>query len=302
MKINLLKNFVTNIGILNQGIAVTKQYALTIGLVLDFVPFETTKQFTSVPFSNEVNDKGYIANPIEIFQECKRLGATFDIDTVALLVFDSDKITPHPTNPSENGQNLQIPCNWFVTYPDVFALYCLHEICHFFHSRAGVVDLTHKKFDPMWNGQFDQKSEIDYYLFLIKRFMKPIVTLKRNFDNGKETLGELFFENFACKTLERPYLGNQTNISAVPTGLYNVQWRFFFRKLRYAYQLQNVPSRSGIFIHAGNYVNDVQGCILLGDSYNDINSDGLTDVLNSRITIKKFEDLMNKRDFQLNII
>lgn len=302
MKINLLKNFITDINTLNQGIIAVKRYASTIGLTLDFIPFETTKQFTSIPFSNEVNADGHIANPAEIFQECKRLGGTFDIDTVALLVYDSNKINPHGTNPSENGQNLQIPINWYVNYPDVFASYTLHELCHFFFSRAGTTDLTHRQFDPMWGNRFSQSSNIDYYLFLLKQFMKPTVTLKRTQDNGVETLGELSFENFKCKTLERPYKANLKNISAIPKGLYDVQWRFFLRKLRYAYQVQNVPTRSGIFFHSLNYVSETQGCIGLGSGYSDINFDGLTDIINSRATIATFEQLMNKKDFQLNII
>lgn len=309
MKINLLKNFVTNIDTLSRGLILANKYTSTIGLKLDFIHYETSKQFTSIPFSNEVNPNGYVVNPIEIFQEAKKLGATFDIDTVALLVYDWSRIKPQPTNPMENGQNIQISCQWYASYPEVFVEFFLHELSHFFHSRAGVEDLTHlltsgnlqSRYPELYN-QFKQGNGIDYYLFLLKRFMKPKVTLKRISDDGIETLGELSFENFNCKTLERPFKGNITNISAIPKGIYDVQWRLFPRKWRFAYKLQNVPNRTGIFIHAGNYVSDVQGCILLGDSYNDINFDGKTDIINSRITIKKFEDLLGKRDFQLEII
>ena len=38
-------------------------------------------------------------------------------------------------------------------------------------------DLTHKKYDPMWNGRFNQVSNIDYYLYLISTLTKPFNNL-----------------------------------------------------------------------------------------------------------------------------
>ena len=81
-----------------------------------------------------------------------------------------------------------------------------------------------------------------------------------------------------------------------------MKWKFFFRKMKYAYQIQNVPNRSGIFFHSGNYFFNIKGCILLGDKYGNLNNDGQTDILNTVATIKKFEDLMKKKDFKLRII
>lgn len=126
-------------------------------------------------------------------------------------------------------------------------------------------------------------------------------TLERGLDNGVQTLGVMNCGAFNCRTLELPWKNNQKNISCIPKGTYQVKWQYWFSKFKYTYVIQNIPNRAGIRIHAGNYFFDVQGCILLGDHYSDINHDGEVDILNSRNTIKKFEDLMQKRDFTLII-
>lgn len=131
---------------------------------------------------------------------------------------------------------------------------------------------------------------------------KPVLTLRRITDDGVQTLGELIYNDFKCKTLEKPWKDNQSNISCVPKGLYDVKWSFFPRKLRYAYQLQNVFKRDGIFIHDGNFFFDIKGCILLGMYYVDINKDGRKDIINSKVSIAKLEALMGKKPFKLKII
>lgn len=52
-------------------------------------------------------------------------------------------------------------------------------------------------------------------------------------------------------------------------------------------EIQNVPMRSNILIHVGNYTSDILGCILVGDSARDINNDGTIDVTNSKATMYK---------------
>lgn len=106
---------------------------------------------------------------------------------------------------------------------------------------------------------------------------------------------------FQCRTLEKSWKNNLPNISAIPKGTYNCVWSFSPKFLKYTYLLQNTSPRYGIRIHSGNYFFDIQGCILLGDSYSDINRDGHTDVLNSRKTITEFERIMGKKDFTLII-
>lgn len=130
--------------------------------------------------------------------------------------------------------------------------------------------------------------------------MKTIIITRKS-DDGIQTLGEIVSTDglFKRVTLERPYKNNQTNISCIPKGTYVVKWAFMWRRLTYHYLFQNVPGRSGIFIHAGNYWFDVLGCILLGTAFVDINYDGKKDVINSAKTVKEFEAYMDYKDFNL---
>ena len=130
--------------------------------------------------------------------------------------------------------------------------------------------------------------------------MKTVI-LTRNSDNGKQTLGTLEMGTFQCKTLERPWKDNKPSISAIPKGVYASRWTFSPKLMRYTYQVINVPGRSGIRFHKGNYFFDIEGCILLGTGYMDINHDGQVDLINSTITMKRFEQILNKEPFNLII-
>lgn len=130
----------------------------------------------------------------------------------------------------------------------------------------------------------------------------PTVTIKRYSDDGKQVLGFLTMEGFQCKTLERPWKDNAPNISCIPKGTYNVVWSFSPKFMKYTYEIQNVTGRSGIRIHPANFFFSLQGCIALGDSTSDINSDGTVDILNSTVTLDKFQKLLNKKPFILKIV
>jgi hypothetical protein len=49
--------------------------------------------------------------------------------------------------------------------------------------------------------------------------------------------------------------------------------------------IQDVPGRSEILIHKGNYYTDILGCVLIGTGLSDINKDGITDVVSSKTAI-----------------
>lgn len=129
----------------------------------------------------------------------------------------------------------------------------------------------------------------------------PTVTITRISDDGVQTLGELQYGTFWCKTLERPWKDNKSNISCIPKGTYNCKYTFSPKFMKYTYLLEGTNPRSSIRIHSGNFWFDIQGCILLGDSYKDLNSDKRVDILNSRLTVNKFEQLLGKRPFRLII-
>jgi len=64
--------------------------------------------------------------------------------------------------------------------------------------------------------------------------------------------------------------------------------------------LHRVPGRSHILIHAGNFTRDIEGCILLGERFADIDNDRITDVTNSRVTVNRLKALVDS--FELTII
>lgn len=134
----------------------------------------------------------------------------------------------------------------------------------------------------------------------------PNVEIKRTLSDNFQTTGTLTADNkgarFICKTLELADKNNARDISCIPKGTYEVKWLFWWSKLKYAYEVQNVPNRSGIKFHSANYYFDLKGCIGLGNNLVDINSDGKLDVVNSRNTISAFENFMDRKSFTLSII
>jgi hypothetical protein len=70
---------------------------------------------------------------------------------------------------------------------------------------------------------------------------------------------------YQAVTLELPYRDNQRDISCIPVGTYNCQ-RVQSPRFGNTFEVTEVPGRSHILFHAGNYPRDTRGCILLGTS------------------------------------
>lgn len=133
--------------------------------------------------------------------------------------------------------------------------------------------------------------------------MKAI--LSREYNN-LQTLGRMvLFEGskiiLQLYTLELPDLGNQQNISCIPEGKYEVH-RIYSPKFGKCFHLQDVPGRSEILIHKGNYNKDTHGCILVGMCRADINGDGVTDVIESSLAMDKLQNVITEDVFTLIII
>lgn len=128
--------------------------------------------------------------------------------------------------------------------------------------------------------------------------------IRRFSHESKQTLGNLFlFDDdrllLECKTLELPWFNNATQKSCIPVGEYKVVPRTS-AKFKKHFHVLDVPNRSYILIHAGNYYWDILGCILVGDSHIDINKDGFRDVTNSKITLNKLL-VLSPNGFNLTI-
>ena len=105
--------------------------------------------------------------------------------------------------------------------------------------------------------------------FSARTVLATLIRLRRS-DHGSG--GILIFRNFHCYSLELPWKHNQRNISCIPAGTYTVNIR---QSPKYGriYWILEVPDRSYILIHSGNWAGDVSrglkthtnGCILLGE-------------------------------------
>ncbi|WP_143165248.1 DUF5675 family protein [Flavobacterium cucumis] len=94
------------------------------------------------------------------------------------------------------------------------------------------------------------------------------VTIERQFSSNNCTMGYLITNNdVLCYTLELPWADNSNNISCIPNGSYNGILRYD-KKDGWRIQLDNVPNRTGVQIHMGNYTSEIQGCILVGTNAN----------------------------------
>jgi hypothetical protein len=93
---------------------------------------------------------------------------------------------------------------------------------------------------------------------------------------------------YQCLCLELPQLGNQHNISCIPDGTYSVI-KYSDTKHPNCFWVQNVPGRTGILVHLGNFATgnhvDTQGCILPGTSFVDIDGNGSLDVVHPDIAM-----------------
>lgn len=96
---------------------------------------------------------------------------------------------------------------------------------------------------------------------------------------------------FQCYTLELPWQDNQTRISCIPKNTYNVEKRQS-TKYKHHFHILDVPNRSYILIHNGNYNYQTKGCILVGKTLTDINGDGLRDVTSSVNTLNYLNKIL----------
>jgi len=131
--------------------------------------------------------------------------------------------------------------------------------------------------------------------------MKTIL-LKRIAELQNGTLGVLINDIGRpwLLTCERPWLNNQSMVSAIPAGTYTCQ-RITSPTHGVVFQVTNVPDRSSILIHPGNEDLDSEGCILLGQSYGIVKD--LPAVLNSQAAFAEFMAYFDGEDsFSLRIV
>lgn len=107
---------------------------------------------------------------------------------------------------------------------------------------------------------------------------------------------ELRFWGFC---LELPDLNNQKKISCIPKGIYSVQ-RIVSPKHGKCYEVINVPNRSNIEIHIGNFPKDILGCLAIGTDYVIAKDLSKSQLLNSQLAFSSLM-LLGIESFDLNI-
>lgn len=112
------------------------------------------------------------------------------------------------------------------------------------------------------------------------------IYIERHDNNELGCYGSLAIGNFDCYTLELPWYDNTPNISCIPIGRYtaSIDKNVTIGK-QYVIRLQDVPNRTGILIHVGNYTDEIAGCILVGNKQ--ITNNIKKMVTNSRHTMGK---------------
>ena len=124
--------------------------------------------------------------------------------------------------------------------------------------------------------------------------IKPKITIERSYlpncTIGHGSISISGMELMSFKTLELANLGNVRRISCIPEGVYKYR-RYESPKHGSVLLLEDVPNRSYIEVHIGNFTRDILGCILTGDSHKDLDNDGIMDVKNSKKTHDKLMSL-----------
>jgi hypothetical protein len=93
------------------------------------------------------------------------------------------------------------------------------------------------------------------------------------------TLGRLIAESgFSCVTMERQWRNNAIKRSCIPAGVYPLKLRYspvVYRTTKgrhdKGWEVLDVPNRSLIMFHPGNFEDDVNGCIAPGRAFSVLN-------------------------------
>ena len=102
-----------------------------------------------------------------------------------------------------------------------------------------------------------------------------------------------------CATLEPPDYANTPFFSCIPSGQYLCS-RTTSATYGGVFEVRHVPNRDYIYFHAGNMVDDTEGCILLGEHHGKLF--GNRAVLNSGKTYNRFMSILKSvHTFKLTI-
>lgn len=138
----------------------------------------------------------------------------------------------------------------------------------------------------------------------------PTIILERFKFSDQGVLGRLLTEDgesfLGLTSIELPWRNNARMISCIPRGVYTAR-KTNSPKFGECYQVIDVPGRSNILFHHGNFAGDTSkgfradsnGCILLGYKHGKLQGQDV--VLSSRTSRAVFETSLDWRPFKLII-
>lgn len=92
------------------------------------------------------------------------------------------------------------------------------------------------------------------------------IRVERKWPRDKYIIGRIYIGGeYICNSLEPPWKNN-ARYTAIPKGVYEVIMNYSPKFRRVLPLLLDVPQRSSVRIHRGNYPKDTQGCILPGEN------------------------------------
>lgn len=137
-----------------------------------------------------------------------------------------------------------------------------------------------------------------------------MLTLERAYlPDRSVTLGRLTLpDGWSCYTLELPWLSNGVGKSCIPEGVYDMAMRESPIVKRTSggshprgWEVTDVPGRTYIMFHPGNFASDTEGCILPGNAFQWSGREGFM-VANSRATFGPLMDrLAKQRAWRLHV-
>lgn len=133
------------------------------------------------------------------------------------------------------------------------------------------------------------------------------VLLERLESGDSGTFGRVITDGLVLYTGELPDRDNAANVSCIPAGTYTCSYTYSPRFRRQMYAIERVPGRAGVRIHSANLMGDrakglrcqLNGCIALGERLGKI--DGQKAVLLSAPAVRRFEDLMAGKTFEIEV-
>lgn len=128
------------------------------------------------------------------------------------------------------------------------------------------------------------------------------VTLIRDHSLPNGTEGRMVIGEMTLFTLEEPWKDNRKGISCIPKGTYKCVphgWGQTQFKQKKCWEITHVQGRSGILIHVGNTVLDIEGCVLVGMQRGVLK--GLPAVLQSKLAMDIMRGVIGCNEFELTI-